>query len=191
MRHGLVSRGRPLLAAMAGLTLLTGVVYPAIVTLAARILAPGKAAGSLVAVGGRVVGCECVAQRFDEVRFFWPRPSAVDYNAASSGGSNLGPANPVLWEEVARRARDLSLQSGPGSTTVPVDMVTASGSGLDPHVSLDAARAQAPRVARARHMALDRVLALVDARTETAFGWNPYVNVLLLNLDLEKVVAAD
>ena len=173
------------------LTLLVGVAYPLAVTGLAQLAFPHRADGSLVEHDGRVVGSRLVGQAFAGARYFHPRPSAAGegYDAMASAASNLGPTNPELVRQVrARRAayrRDNGLRPG---QQVPVDAVTASGSGLDPHISVANARLQATRVARARGLALDDVLALVASHTDgrsLGFLGEPGVNVLELNLALD------
>jgi K+-transporting ATPase ATPase C chain len=172
-------------------TLLTGVVYPLVVTAAARIAFPTKANGSLIFRDGKPVGSSLVGQAFSGPRYFWGRPSAtspIPYNAASSGGSNLGPLNPALKEAVQARIAELR-RNDPRPGAVPVDLVTASGSGLDPHISPASAEAQASRVAKARGMSEDEVRALIVRHTEgRQFGvlGEPRVNVLPLNLSLDE-----
>jgi K+-transporting ATPase ATPase C chain len=173
------------------LTLLVGVAYPLAVTGLAQLAFPHRADGSLVERDGRVVGSRLVGQAFAGARYFHPRPSAAGegYDAMASAPSNLGPTNPELVRQVrARRVayrRDNGLRPG---QQVPVDAVTASGSGLDPHISVANARLQATRVARARGLALDDVLALVASHTDgrsLGFLGEPGVNVLDLNLALD------
>jgi K+-transporting ATPase ATPase C chain len=169
------------------LTLITGVVYPALVTGLSTLLFPDAARGSLVTVDGKVVGSSLVGQPFSDARFFWGRPSATGptpYNAASSSGSNLGPLNPALAEAVS--ARVAALQAAGMSAPVPVDLVTTSGSGLDPDVSAAAALAQVERVARARGLEPARVRALVERSIVRTPLHPARVNVLALNLALEK-----
>lgn len=173
------------------LSALTGVAYPAIVTALAQALFPWQASGSLLRDGDRVSGSALIGQPFADPRLFWTRPSATSpnpYDAAASGGSNLGPSNPALREAVRARIAALHAAAGPGGR-VPVDLVTASGSGLDPHVTPAAAFYQVPRVARARGLPEDElrrtVAAHVEGRTLGLLG-EPRVNVLLLNLDLER-----
>lgn len=190
LRHVL----RPAATLLALLTLLTGVAYPLAVTGAAQLLFPRQARGSLLAVEGRVVGSELIGQPFDDPRLFWGRPSATrpgPYNASASQGSNLGPTNPALVEAV--RARVAALRAADphgGEAPVPVDLVTTSGSGLDPHVSPAAALFQVPRVARLRGLPEARVRELVEAQVEPrtlgVLG-EPRVNVLRLNLALEAL----
>jgi K+-transporting ATPase ATPase C chain len=182
---------RPALVLFLVLTLLTGVAYPLVVTGVAQSLFPEQARGSLILQGGKAVGSALIGQNFGEARNFWGRPSAtapMSYNASNSGGSNQGPLNPALTEAVRNRIAGLRA-ADPGNTApVPVDLVTASASGLDPHISPAAARYQVARVARARGMAMDKVHALVDQHTEKPlFGLlgESRVNVLKLNLALQ------
>lgn len=165
---------RPLFTLFGALTLVTGLAYPLAVTAAAQVLFPGPASGSLVVVDGQVVGSALIAQTFDRPEYFWGRPSAVDVNAGTSGGSNLGPTNPELLARV--------------QVDGPRDLVTTSGSGLDPHISPEGAASQVARVAAARGRPIAEVEALVDAHTEgPTFGvlGEARVNVLLLNLALD------
>ena len=173
-------------------SLLTGVAYPLLVTGVARAAFPAQANGSLVIEGGKVLGSALIGQPFDAPELFWSRPSATSpaYNAALSSGSNLGPSNPALHDAVKARVEALRA-TDPGNTApVPVDLVTASGSGLDPHISPAAALYQVPRVARVRGLSEERVRKLVEERVEDrALGvlGEPKVNVLLLNLAVEKL----
>lgn len=187
---------RPALVLFAALTLVTGLVYPLAVTAVAQAVFPHQANGSLVARGdGRPAGSRLIGQAFTDPGHFWSRPSATTpgpYDGGASAGSNLGPLNPALAEAV--RARIAALRAAdPGNTAaVPVDLVTASGSGLDPDISLAAAAYQAPRVARVLGLPLARVQALVEEHAERPwlglFG-EPHVNVLMLNLALERLAA--
>ncbi len=184
---------RPLLTVFAALSVLTGLLYPAIVTGLAKSVFPHEAAGSLIVKDGRTIGSSLIGQPFSEPRYFWGRLSAtapMPYNAAASGGSNLGPSNPALAD--AARARIEALRAAdPGNTApVPVDLVTASGSGLDPHISQAAAEYQAARVARARGLTLQQVRELIAANTDRpALGvlGDAGVNVLRLNLALDSL----
>lgn len=167
---------------------LFGVLYPLLIWSIGRAAFPRQAEGSLVRRDdGSVVGSTLIAQNFTGAQYFHPRPSAVDFNAASPGGSNLGPANPVQLSLVRER-REAQAQSLSPHHTVPVEMVTASGSGLDPHIPPDAAELQVARIARARNIDPARVRALVRKHTEGpslgVFG-QPRVNVLELNLALD------
>lgn len=184
---------RPALVLFVLLTLLTGVAYPLVVTGAAQALFPAQAAGSLIMRDGKPVGSELIGQNFTDPKHFWGRPSAtgpMPYNAAASSGANQGPLNPALTDAV--KARIAALRAAdPGNTSpVPVDLVTASSSGLDPHISPAAARYQAARVASARGLTLASVQALVDQQTEKplmGFLGEPRVHVLRLNLALEAL----
>jgi K+-transporting ATPase ATPase C chain len=154
---------------LAFMSVLTGGLYPLVVTACAQLLFPGKANGSLVVAGGRVVGSRLIGQPFDEPSYFWGRPSATapfPYNAAASSGSNLGPSNPVLRAAVEERIRMLRAADPGNVAPIPVDLVTASASGLDPHVSVAAALWQVPRVARARVLNETDVRDLVARYTE-------------------------
>jgi potassium-transporting ATPase KdpC subunit len=172
---------------------LTGLVYPAVITGLARVLFPAKAEGSLVQNEvGDVVGSELLAQSFARPAYFQPRPSAAGekgYDPQASGGSNLGPASKKLQDTAAARLEALLKENPDANGLPPVELVTASGSGLDPHLSPAAALWQAPRVAKARAVALDRVRALVDESVEgrdLGILGEPRVNVLFLNLALDR-----
>lgn len=184
---------RPALVLFVLLTLLTGVAYPLVVTGAAQALFPAQAAGSLIVRDGKPVGSELIGQSFSDPQHFWGRPSAtgpMPYNAAASSGTNQGPLNPALLDAVKGRIAALRA-ADPGNTSpVPVDLVTASSSGLDPHISPAAARYQVARVASARALAQASVQALVDQQTEKplmGFLGEPRVHVLRLNLALEAL----
>jgi K+-transporting ATPase KdpC subunit len=183
---------RPALVVLALLTLLTGVVYPLLVTGIAQAAFPSQANGSLLKQGDKIIGSAWIGQEFESPQYFWGRLSATTpaYNAGSSSGSNLGPLNPALVAAVKGRA-DALRAADPGNTaSIPVDLVTASGSGLDPHVSPAAAYYQVRRVAAARHLDEGRVKALVDSFVEgrqLGMLGEPVVNVLLLNLALDKL----
>jgi potassium-transporting ATPase KdpC subunit len=174
-------------------TLITGVVYPLIVTGVAQVVFPGKANGSLLKKDGRVIGSELIGQPFSDPKYFWSRPSATSpfaYNAASSTGSNYGPLNPALLDGAKKRTQDLRSADSSNMQPIPVDLVTASGSGLDPHISVAAASYQLGRVARSRNLAEAKVRQLVDLNTEgRQFGFlgEPCVNVLKLNLALDNI----
>jgi K+-transporting ATPase ATPase C chain len=184
---------RPAVVSFALLTIVTGIVYPALVTGAGKSLFPKLAAGSLIERDGKVVGSSLIGQNFTEPRYFWGRLSAtapMANNAGGSGGSNLGPTNPALLEAVKGRVEALRA-ADPGNTApVPVDLVTASASGLDPEISEAAARYQAPRVARERHLSLAAVQKLIQAHTaarDLGVLGEARVNVLQLNLALDAL----
>ncbi|MFO0547210.1 MAG: potassium-transporting ATPase subunit KdpC [Polyangiaceae bacterium] len=174
-------------------TVLCGAAYPALVTGVAQAAFPRQANGSLLSSGDKIVGSSLIGQPFTGPAYFWSRPSATAPfadNAAASSGSNLGPTNPALLEAVEARVAALRAADPDNDSPVPVDLVTASGSGLDPHISPAAAHYQATRVARARGLALADVEKLVEKHTEgRLFGFlgEPHVNVLELNLDLDSV----
>ncbi|MBI1174025.1 MAG: potassium-transporting ATPase subunit KdpC [Sideroxydans sp.] len=181
---------RPAIVSFLLLSLLTGIAYPLLVTGISQVTMPGKANGSLIMKDGKPVGSSLIGQSFSDPKYFWGRPSAtgpMPYNAASSGGSNLGPTNPALMDAVKARVQALR-DADPGNTQpIPVDLVTASASGLDPHISPAAAEYQVARVARVRNIAPDAVRKLVAEHTEgRQFGilGEPRVNVLALNLAL-------
>ena len=184
---------RPALVLVLLLTLLTGIVYPLVVTVIARSLFPREASGSLVVQGGRVVGSALIGQSFADPRHFWSRPSATTpqpYNATASNASNLGPLNPALIDAVRARLAALRAADPGNAAPPPIDLVTASGSGLDPHISVAAANFQAARVARARGLPLRRIQALIAAHTEgrlLGLLGEPRVNVLELNLALDAL----
>lgn len=172
---------RPCLSVFALLTVLTGLAYPALITGVSAVVFPWRAKGSLVEVGGQVVGSELLGQAWDDPQWFWSRPSATAYDGAASSGTNLGPTNLALIEAVGSRAAAL------GGAPVPIDLVTASASGLDPHVSPEAALWQVPRVAEARSLREEDLRELVQQHVEDrtlGFLGEPRVNVLRLNLSL-------
>jgi K+-transporting ATPase ATPase C chain len=182
---------RPAFGSLLLFTLITGIIYPLMVTGIAQIIFPWRANGSLIEGDGQVIGSELIGQSFTDPKYFWGRPSATTpfpYNAAASSGSNLGPTNQAF--EQAVRARIEALQSAdPGNASpIPVDLVTASASGLDPHISVAAALYQMPRVSRERGLSEEQVRILVEQYTEgrqLGFLGEPRVNVLKLNLALE------
>jgi K+-transporting ATPase ATPase C chain len=179
--------------ALLALSLITGIVYPLAVTGVARLVFPRQAQGSLVQQGGRVVGSSLIGQSFDDPAYFWSRPSATTpfpYNAAAGAGSNYGPLNPDLLDGVQRRVTELRTADPQNSALLPIDLVTASAGGLDPHISPAAAEWQVPRVARARSLDESTVRRLVQAHTagrQLGFLGEPRVNVLELNLALDAL----
>jgi potassium-transporting ATPase KdpC subunit len=161
--------------------------YPAALLAFGQIVVPWKANGSLMRQdNGTILGSAQLAQAFTQPRYFWPRPSAVAYNASATGGSNLSPTHALLTERAQALIGRYGLRQG---QRIPADLVAASGSGVDPHITLAAARFQAPRVASARHLPLDRVYQLIDQHTDVptlrVFGGEPVVNVLRLNVALD------
>ena len=176
---------------LALLSVLTGIIYPLFVTAVAQLAFPSKANGSIIYKDGRAVGSELIAQDFSDPKYFWGRPSATSGypdNAMASGGSNLGPTNPALADAVKARVSALRA-ADPGNTSpIPVDIVTASGSGLDPHISPAAALYQVSRIARARGLSEEMLRGLVAKHTENRqFGLlgEERVNALELNIELD------
>jgi potassium-transporting ATPase KdpC subunit len=184
---------RPALVLFLLLTMVTGLLYPLLVTVAAQVLFPSRAAGTLLMRDGRAVGSRLIGQSFGDPRYFWSRPSATapqPYNGTASTGSSLGPLNPTLLDAVKARVAALRAADPGNDAPVPIDLVTASGSGLDPEISLAAANYQAARVARARGLALERVQALIAQHTEgrlLGVLGEPRVDVLELNLALDAL----
>ena len=186
---------RPALVLFVALTVVTGVAYPLAVTGIAKAVFPSQAAGSLIEKDGKVVGSALIGQNFSDPKNFWGRPSATSpmaNNAANSGGSNQGPLNPALLDAVKGRIKALNDADPGNKAPIPVDLVTASGSGLDPHISVAGAVYQANRVAVARKLQVAQVRALIEQNTEgQLFGFigEPRVNVLKLNLALAALPA--
>jgi potassium-transporting ATPase KdpC subunit len=184
---------RPALVLLLLLTVLTGIVYPLLVTGVAQALFPRQAAGSLILRGGHAVGSRLIGQSFSDPGHFWSRPSATTpqpYNGTGSTGSNLGPLNPALSDAVKERLAALRAADPGNSAPAPVDLVTASASGLDPEISVAAAEYQAARIARARSLPVERVRALIAAHTEgrlLGVLGEPRINVLELNLALDAL----
>jgi K+-transporting ATPase ATPase C chain len=184
---------RPALVLFLLLTVLTGLLYPLLVTGLAQLLFPHQAAGSILTRDGHAVGSRLIGQSFSDPRYFWSRPSATTpqpYNGTASTGSNLGPLNPQLTDAIKTRIGALRAADPTNSAPVPVDLVTASASGLDPEISVAAADYQAARVARARGLAPERVQALIAQHTEgrlLGVLGEPRVNVLELNLALDAL----
>ncbi len=183
---------RPAAVLFAGLTLLVGVVYPYAMTGIGKVAFADQAEGSIVMRDGKPVGSSLIGQAFSSPRYFWGRPSAtgpMPNNGTSSSGSNLGPTNPAQTDAVKGRIDALKAADPANTAKIPVDLVTASGSGLDPEISLAAAYYQAPRIARERKMTEEDVRAMIDQLGEhpaLGFFGEPRVNVLALNLALDK-----
>jgi K+-transporting ATPase ATPase C chain len=172
------------------LTLITGVAYPLLMTGVAQVVFSHQANGSLIERGGKAIGSELIGQMFDDPRYFWGRPSAAGYNGAASTGSNFGPTNPVQLDAVRSRVASLRKAHPDQGGPIPVDLVTASGSGLDPHISPAAAEYQVARVAESRGTDTQTVRELVEQHTEgRTLGvlGEPRVNVLKLNLALDAL----
>lgn len=182
---------RPALMAILIFTFITGVIYPLVVTGVAQLIFPHQANGSLIMNNGQAAGSTLIGQQFDDPKYFWGRLSATGpfpYNAAASSGSNLGPSNPALMYAVKARIAALKAVDPTNTQPIPIDLVTASGSGLDPNISVAAALFQVSRVAKIRGMTITEVTALVNQYTEgRQFGFlgEPRVNVLDLNLALD------
>jgi len=184
---------RPAIMALLIFTVLMGIVYPSVVTGIAQLVFPRQANGSLIVVNGKAVGSSLIGQSFDDPKYFWGRLSATGpypYNAAASSGSNLGPTNPALLNEVKARIAALKAADPSNTQPIPVDLVTSSGSGLDPDISVAAALYQVGRVARAHGMSQAAVTTLVTQYTEgrqLGFLGEPRVNILKLNLALDGI----
>ncbi|MEP7099840.1 MAG: potassium-transporting ATPase subunit KdpC [Burkholderiales bacterium] len=181
---------RPALVLFAALSAVTGIAYPLAVTGIAKAVFPSQAAGSLIESGGKTVGSVLIGQNFSDPKNFWGRPSATSpmaNNAANSGGSNQGPLNPALLDAVKGRIKALKDADPDNKLPIPVDLVTASASGVDPHISVAGANYQAARVAAVRKLPVAQVQALIEQNTEgqmLGFIGEPRVNVLKLNLAL-------
>jgi potassium-transporting ATPase KdpC subunit len=187
---------RPAVVLFLVMTAITGIIYPFVVTGIGRALFPAQAGGSLVMHEGKAIGSRLIGQPFSDPKYFWSRPSATTpqpYNGTGSTGSNLGPLNPALTDGIKARIDALHAADPTNKAPIPVDLVTASGSGLDPDISLAAADYQAPRIARVRGLSLDAVKDLIAAhakgRVLGLFG-EPRVNVLELNLSLDRSQAS-
>ena len=188
----LLAQIRPAIVSFILLTALTGVLYPLVVTGIAQTVFHQQAEGSLItSKDGKILGSSLIGQNFDDPKYFWGRISATSpfYNASSSSGSNLGPTNPALLDEVKSRITALKAADPKNNNPIPVDLVTSSGSGLDPHISQAAANYQLARVARARRLKPNVVRQIVDQNTQGRFLGllgEPVVNVLQVNLALDK-----
>jgi K+-transporting ATPase ATPase C chain len=185
------SQLRPAFFMLLIFTIITGIIYPVTVTGIAQLLFPHQASGSIINIeDGKAIGSELIGQQFDAPKYFWGRLSAVEYNADLSSGSNYGPMNPALLEAVQSRIDALKASDPNNTLPIPVDLVTASASGLDPHISVAAALYQVHRVASARGLSEADIQSLVEKYTEgrqLGFLGEPRVNVLLLNLALDEI----
>jgi len=176
------------------MTVLTGLIYPLAVTGLCQVFFRGQANGSLITVNGQVVGSQLIGQNFTKAEYFQPRPSAAGndgYDATASGGSNLGPTNKKLIDRVQGSVEKFHKENPDYQGAIPADLLTASGSGLDPHISPASAEAQLDRIAKARAASVDQIRALIASHTEgrdLGFLGEPRVNVLLLNLDLDRTI---
>ena len=193
MRSAIATQLRPAIGLLVILTVLTGLLYPALVTAVGQVVFPAQANGSFITVDGKTLGSSLIGQAFDEPKYFSGRPSAAGagYDAMSSAGSNLGPTSATLVQDVTDRVA--ALRAANGDAPIPVDLVTSSGSGLDPDISPEAAAYQVARVAAARGMTEDAVRALVARHTEGPalfFMGQSRVHVLELNLDLDGLLQA-
>ena len=188
----LLTQIRPAIVSFIVLTVITGILYPLLVTGIAQTVFHHQAEGSLIISGdGKILGSTLIGQNFDNPKYFWSRISATSpaYNAATSSGSNLGPLNPALLDEVKARITALKAADPNNNDPIPVDLVTSSGSGLDPHISQAAAKYQLARVARVRGLTPDVVKQIVDQQTQDRFLGllgEPVVNVLQVNLALDE-----
>lgn len=182
---------RPAITVFIVLTVVTGIIYPLVVTATAQVLFPRQANGSLIARDGKIVGSSLIGQNFDDPKYLWGRPSATGpvYNAAASSGSNLGPLNATLTDNIKARIDALKSADPANNSPIPVDLVTASASGLDPHISLAGAYYQLPRLAQARHLPEEKIKNVIDRNIQGRF-WGllgePVVNVLEVNLALDE-----
>jgi K+-transporting ATPase ATPase C chain len=184
---------RSAVSLLVAMTILLGIAYPLLITGIAKLAFARQAEGSLIHEDGKLIGSTLIGQSFSDPKYFWGRPSATSpqpYNGSASGASNLGPLNPALLDAVKASAKALHDADPDNPQPIPVDLVTASGSGLDPEISIAAAQYQAARVARARNLAAERVEALINAHQDgRLFGFigERRVNVLMLNLALDRM----
>lgn len=172
------------------MTILTGLLYPVLITGIAKVFFNDAASGSILEIDNKPRGSKLIAQKFTSDRYFWPRPSTVDYNALSSGGSNLGPTSAELKKQVDERRQSLAKKSGVDPAKVPDELLFASGSGLDPHITLEAAYFQLDRVAKARSMDPETIRKAIDHLTETQplrLLGKTRINVLMLNQYLDQI----
>ena len=173
-------------------SIITGLLYPLLITFIAQVFFPKQANGSLIIYQDKIIGSELIAQSFTQNKYFWPRPSATEpipYNSQYAAGSNLGPSNPLLKQKISSRIQNMAQKNAHGNA-IPIDLVTTSASGLDPHITLDAALYQAARVAKARNLNIAIIEDLINQFSKN-HSWDLFaankVNVLQLNLALEKL----
>jgi potassium-transporting ATPase KdpC subunit len=189
----LLKQLKPAIILLGLFVLITGLIYPLVFTGIAQVIFPRQANGSLITQNNQVVGSQLIGQQFDDPKYFWGRPSAMGiypYNASASRGSNYSVMNQDLQKAVEQRIAALQAADPTNHQPIPVDLVTSSGSGLDPNISIAAARYQAGRVARARGIPIEQVMALIDQNTQgrqLGFLGEPRVNVLMLNLALDAL----
>ena len=186
----MLSEIRPAIVVFVLMSALTGLAYPLVITGVSQVVFPYQANGSLIEQDGKIVGSKLIAQNFDQPHYFWSRPSTASYNGSASTGSNLGPTNTALLDAVKGRVEALKAADPENNRPVPVDLVTASGSGLDPHISPASAEYQVQRVAKARGLSPEQVRDLVAKHTEgrqLGFLGEPRVSVLELNLALDEL----
>jgi len=174
----------------ATLALILGIIYPLVITGISQAAFPYQANGEMIKINGTVVGSELIGQNFDGPQYFQGRPSAVDYNASTSGGSNYGPTNQKLIDRVNQTINQIKANDGlPANATIPSDIVLASGSGLDRYISVESALIQVPRISNTRNISQSTVIGLINSTEETPFPGigQPVVNVLKLNLALDRI----
>ena len=172
------------------MAIVLGLIYPLLITGISQVAFPYQANGEMVKVNGNIVGSELIGQSFEGPQYFQGRPSAVDYNASTSGGSNYGPTNQKLVDRVNETINEIKTNDSiPSNATIPSDLVLASGSGLDRYISVDSAYIQVPRIAKARNISESTVKDLIQKNQETSFPWigQPVVNVLKLNIALNEI----
>ena len=172
------------------MALILGLIYPIVITGISQVAFPYQANGEMIKINGNIVGSELIGQDFGGAQYFQSRPSAIDYNASTSGGSNYGPTNQKLIDRVNETISEIKVNDSlPSNATIPSDLVLASGSGLDRYISVDSALIQVPRIAKVRHISESTIDDLIQKNQETPFPWvgQPVVNVLNLNLALNGI----
>jgi potassium-transporting ATPase KdpC subunit len=172
------------------MAIVLGIIYPLLITGVSQVAFPYQANGEMIKVNENIVGSELIGQSFEGPQYFQGRPSAIDYNASTSGGSNYGPTNQKLVDRVNETINEIRTNDSlPSNATIPSDMVLASGSGLDRYISVDSAYIQVPRIAKARNISESTIIDLIQKNQETPFPWigQPVVNVLKLNIALNEI----